>query len=135
MIHLGTRCKFHLITKIIKSPAKVYFLLMGKMVLIKCPNFIKDIFSYCHASPTCPKYFYFIIILPLIFFQVFKYAPPAKRITKSIYKSSRSSRIFKIFRIFIIKDLGLDGRHQWLGFKNSDKRLDPVGRYLYIAVE
>src|SRR5690606_11990626 len=109
MIDLRTADIANLPSQIKKSPAKVYFFLVGKIIFIQSPGTDEILPSNSQTGPACPEDPFPIVVLPLVLFNGIEYPATAIGVGKHIDKSTRSSCVFKILPFSIIQDFRLDG--------------------------
>src|SRR5574344_1488543 len=104
----------NLISSILQSPAQINLFLMSKEILVQSSKALIKTCSNKHCSSCCPKYLFYIIILPFVLFQMVENPTPTKRITQVVYKTSSCSSVLKLISIFKRHKLRLAASNLWI---------------------
>ena len=115
-----------------KSPAEVYFLVMGKKASIQPVRSPIVAGANHHASARGPEHLSGHIVLAMVFFHRVKYPPPAKGIAIPVHEPTTGPGVLKGRMVPLREQLGLAGGHLGMALHETEQGSEPARSHRHV---
>lgn len=128
MVNRGLGVEHDFVAEVLHPPTEVDFFHVGEEVFVQSSVFEEQIRPHEKGGPGGPENLAFLVVLAVVFFQLFEQASPAERISPGIEEASGSSGVFESFFLVEGTDFRLGGGHLGVGFHFFNDGFHPAGR-------